>query len=817
MRLKHVLRRLVQLPLFTTVAVATLAIGIGANTAIFSVVEGVLLKPLPFERPEELVSMEHTAPGVNLTRAGSAPFLHFTYRDESRTVQESGLWRADTVSVTGLEEPEEIQCLEVTDGVLRALGVQPAAGRVFTASDDAPGSPETAILTRGYWRTKFGGDPSAIGRRIMLDGRPREIIGVLPERFRFLDRKPAILVPLQLDRSKTHLGNFSYHALARLKPGVSIAQANRDAARVVPVALHAFPAFPGFTLKMFEDARLAPALRPLKDDVIGDIGPVLWVLMGTIGMVLLIACANVANLLLVRAESRQQELAIRAAIGAGWGDIARELLLESLTLAFLGGALGLALAYGAVRVITSLAPGSLPRVDEISIDGVVLLFTFGASLLAGLLFGAVPVLKYAGPHLTNALRGSGRTSSLSRERHRARSTLVVVQVALALVLLVGSGLMIRTFQAMRQVQPGFTRPEEVQTFRPFIPKSQVAEPDAVVRMEQAIADRLAGIGGVSSVGLSTGMPMTDDNWQDPIFAEDHAYAEGQIPRLRHFRRISPGLLKTMGNTLVTGRDFTWTDVYETRNVALVSENLARELWRQPGEAIGKRIRENLKAPWREVIGVVGDERDDGLSEPAPTVAFWPILMTDFEGDDVSVSRSLTYVVRSPRAGSRGLLEEINRAVWSINANLPVANVRTLQEIYSRSMARTSFTLVMLAIAGAMALLLGLAGIYAVISYSVSQRTREIGIRIALGARSREVVRLFVGHGLRLVAIGIACGIAVAVVLTRLMTTLLFNVSPIDPLTYGAVSLSLAAAALLASCLPTLRALAVDPVNALRAE
>jgi predicted permease len=817
MRLKHVLRRLVQLPLFTTVAVATLAIGIGANTAIFSVVEGVLLKPLPFNHPEALVSVDHTAPGVNMKHTGMAPFLYFGYRESSRALEDVAIWRSDTFSVTGIAEPEEVRCLEVTEGFLRALAVQPALGRLFDVKDDAPDAPETVILTGAYWRTKFGGDRNVVGRRITLDGHAHEIIGVLPDRFRFLDTKQSIVVPLRLDRSKTFLGNFSYYGLARLRPGVSVAEANGDISRAIPIALHAFPPYPGYSLKMFEDARLAPMLHPLKDDLIGDIGPALWILMGTIGMVLLIACANVANLLLVRADSRQHELAIRAALGAGWGQIARELLLESLVLAILGGVLGLALAYGGVRVITSLAPGNLPRVDEIAIDGLVLLFALVASLVSGLLFGVVPVIKYAGPHLTNALRGGGRTSSQSRDRHRARSALVVVQVALALVLLVSSGLMIRSFRALRQVSPGFSKPEEVQTFRVGIPRTQVPDPVAVVRMEQAIADKLAGLNGVSSVGLSTGMPMTDDSWRDPIFADDHAYQEGQLPPLRRFRMIAPGLLKTMGNPLVAGRDFSWDDVYEKRKVALVSDNMARELWQQPSAAIGKRIRENLKAPWREVIGVVADERDDGVSQPAPATALFPILMENFEGDDVMVQRTLTYVVRSPRAGSRSFLDEINRAVWSVNANLPLANVRTLEDSYRESMARTSFTLVMLALAGGMALLLGLAGIYGVIAYSVSQRTREIGIRMALGARNAEVVRLFVSDGLRLAAVGIGFGLVSALLLTRLMGSLLFNVSPLDPLTYGAVSLVLMIAAVLASYVPTLGAMSVDPAVALHAE
>jgi len=817
MRLNHILRRLLKLPAFTSVAVLTLAIGIGANSAIFSVIEGVLLEPLPYPHPDELVVLDHSAPGVNMKSIGAAPFQYFTYREDGRVFQDVAIWQSDTESVTGVAEPEEVRSIVVTDGLLPMLGATPALGRLFTKQDDSPGSADTMILMAGYWRTRFGSDPSAIGRRVLVNGRAREIIGVLPDSFRFLDQKPALILPVRLDRAKVFLGQFGYTAVARLKPGATLGQATAEVARLIPVGLNRFPPFAGFSLKMFEDAKLGPNLRLLKTDVIGDVGSVLWVLMGTIGMVLLIACANVANLLLVRAEGRQQELAVRSALGASRGRIAYELLAESVILGLVGGVAGLGLAYGAVRALIALAPGNLPRLDNISIDATVLLFTFAISIVAGLLFGAIPVFKYAGPHVAAGLRGGGRTSSASRERHRARTTLVVVQVALALVLLVSSGLMIRTFQALRHVHPGFANPQEVLTLTLSIPSAQVKEPEAVVRTHQAIIDKIAAVPGVTSVGLTTIVPMTRSGWHDPIFAADKTYEASQIPPIRLFKFLSPGLLKTMGNTLVAGRDFTWEDAYDRRPVALVSENLARELWKEPSAAIGKQIRENMNSAWREVVGVVGDERDEGVDKTAPTIAFWPMLMSKFEGDDPSVRRTMAYMIRSRRTGSTGFTNEVSRAVWSVNPNLPLASVRTLESVVTASMARTSFTLVMLAIAGAMALLLGVAGIYGVISYSVSQRTREIGIRMALGAQRQQVTRMFVRYGLGLAAIGIACGLAAAVALTRLMGTLLFEVSPIDPVTYGAVCLSLISAAMLASYVPALRATMVNPVTALWAE
>ena len=817
MRPSQIFRRLLQIPAFTIGAVLTIAIGIGANAAVFSVIDGVLLKPLPYPDPDALVVLDHSASGVSLKRTGAAPFLYFTYREEGRVFQDVGMWTGDTVSVTGVGEPEEVRCVDVTDGVLPMLGVKPALGRLFTKGDDSPGTPETVILTAAYWRTRFGGDPSVIGRGIRLDGRPREIVGVLPETFRFLDQKPAMILPLRLNRAEVHLGNFSYSALARLKRGATLDAATADVSRMIPLSIGRFPAFPGFSARMFEEARLAPNLRLLKSDVVGDIGSVLWVLMGTIGMVLLIACANVANLLLVRAEGRQQELAIRAALGASRGRIAYELLVESVMLGMLGGVAGVGLAYGAVRALIALAPGNIPRLDDISIDGPVLLFTLAISILSGLLFGAIPILKYAGPNVASNLRGGGRTASASRERHRARSTLVIVQVALALVLLVGSGLMIRTFHALRHVDPGFTHPEEIQTLSLAIPATQVKDLDAVVRMQRAIAERIAAVPGVGSVALTSTVPMSDSGWHDPIFAQDKTYAASQIPPIRLFKFLSPGLLTTAGNTLIAGRDFTWSDIEGKRPVAMVSENLARELWGQPQAAIGKRIRENMNGTWREVIGVVNDERDAGMDQPAPTTAFWPMLMSNFEGDDVFARRTMSYLIRSRRTGSTGFVGEIGRAIWSVNSELPLASVRSLDSIVQASMARTSFTLVMLALAGAMALLLGVAGIYGVLSYSVSQRTREIGIRMALGAQQREVTNMFVRYGLRLAAIGIGCGLASALVLMRLLRSLLFEVSPSDPLTYVSVCLGLGAAALLASYVPALRATSVNPINSLRAE
>jgi predicted permease len=808
------------MPLFTGMAVLTLALGIGANTAIFSVISGVLLKPLPYPRSEELVVLDHAAPGLDIPRAGAAPFLYFTYREDGRAFQDVALWTTGTASVTGLAQPQDVPTLFATEGLLPILAVQPMLGRLFSRADDTPGGAESVILTAGYWRSTFGGDRSAVGRTVTIDGRRRAIIGVLPDTFRFLDRDVSLIVPLGIDRSKVFIGNFSYAGMARLKPGASIERATADAARMMPIALRRFPPFPGATLALFEQARITPQFRSLKADLVGDVRDALWVLMGTIAIVLLIACANVANLLLVRAESRQQELAVRAALGASAGRIVRELLMESLTLALLGGAAGLGLAYAAVRLLIFLAPGNLPRLQDITVDLPVLLFALAVSLLSGLLFGLVPALKQAGAQLATTLRAGGRTASASKDRERARNVLVVAQVALALVLLVTSGLMIRTFQAITNVHPGFTNPGDVQTLRLSIPESQLEDQPAVARMHHAILDELAAVPGVTAVAVASAVTMSGEAWHDPLYAEDRTYGAAEVPPIRMFKFVSPGYVKALGGSLLAGREFTWDDAHERRPVAMVSANLARELWGGPQQALGKRVRPYAKGVWREVVGVVSDTRDHGVTEKAPGVAYWPISMAQFlpsTDDPGFVLRSAAYLVRSDRTGADGFVRELEQAVWSVNPNLPLASVRTLQEIYDRSLARTSFTLVMLGIAGGMALLLGVAGIYGVISYAVSQRTREIGIRIALGAPSAAVTRLFVGHGIVLAGIGVAIGLAAAFAVTRLMSSLLFEVSPVDPLTYLVVSLMLFAATVLACYLPALRATRVDPIGALRAE
>jgi predicted permease len=819
-QLKQVLRRLGRAPVFSAVTLITLAIGIGANTVIFSVVEGVLLKPLSYAHADRLVGVWYHIPGIEIENMPMAPFLYFIEREQGTTFEDIGVYQGDSLSVTGAGEPEHVSGLDVTDGTLPVLGVKPALGRLFNHRDDSPGSPQTVVLSYGYWRKKFGGKESIIGQPIIVDGKAREIIGVLPKDFHFLDREDAALyLPMQWDRSKTKLGNFSFPGVARLKPGVTLAQVNADMTRLIPIAVRSFPAPDGFPLSLFEKVQMNPTPRPLKKDVIGDVGNVLWVSMGSIAVVLLVACANVANLLLVRVEGRRQELAIRSALGAGRGRITGGLLFESVILGFAGTFIGLASAFGALRLLVAMKPTGLPRLSEIGIDGAVLLFTLGLALFVSLVIGLIPVIKYSGVALHSGLRESGRVLSQSRERLRARKVLVVAQVALALVLLICSGLMIRTFQALTHVSPGFTDPSALQVFHLYIPETRVpnTQREGVVRVQQEIESKIAAIPGVTSVSFGSTVPLEGYSNNDPIFAQDHTYKPGQLPPIRRFKNISPGYLSTLGTPLIAGRDLTWAETYQKRPVAIISENLAKELWQNPAVAIGKQIRVGTTDDWREVIGVARDVHDDGVNNPAPPTVYWPVFQDRFEGQQETVRRNVAFVIRSQRAGSAAFMKEVQQMVWSVDSDLPLADPTTLGELYTKSMARTSFTLVMLCVAGSMSLLLGIIGIYGVISYSVSQRTREIGIRMALGAQRQSVTSMFLRQGLWLTGIGIAFGLASAFLTMRFLSSLLFNVNPLDPGTYIITALCVGVVSWVACYLPSRRAATVDPTLALRSE
>jgi len=815
--LKFAFRRLRKSPGFAVTVLLTLAIGIGANTAVYSVVSSVLLKPLPYPDGGQLVSLSLNAPGA----AGLANFqkglplsasMYFTFSENNRTFQSLGTWLPQKANVTGLARPEEVSIILVTGGVLETLGVTSFAGRELTAADQIPDGPKNVMLSYGYWQRRFGGDRSVIGSTIVIDAQVRTIAGVMPRGFRVVDHDFDVLVPFAFVRDKQQLAGFGLRGIGRLKPGVTISEANADIARLIPVWMDSFSNGPGSDSHWYVKWRITPDFHSLKQEVVGNVGSVLWVVMGTIGIVLLIACVNVANLLLVRAEARTVELSIRAALGAGRGRIARELLFESALLGLLGGALGIGVAAGALRFLVLIGPANLPRLNEISLGADSLFFTMVLSIVSGLFFGSIPAWKYCRSQ-ANVSLGSTRSVSASRERNRSRNILVVAQVAMALVLLICAMLMIRTFQQLRMVNPGFTDAPSLQTLHVAIPQTSIADQRMVTRVQNDIADKLASIPGVTAAGFAEIAPMEDGGhgWSG-ISAEGRTYAGD--PPIRFYNYVSPGYFRALGTPMIAGRDFTWNEIYDRRPNVIVSENLAREEWGSAGAAIGKRIQQGAGLLLYQVIGVAQDVRQNGVDQKSPAIVYWPVLTA---GPWQYPPRSVTFAVRSSRAGTQAFLNEVQQAVWQVNADLPVASPRTMQEIYSKSLARTSFTLVMLGIAAAMALALGIIGIYGVISYAVSQRTREIGIRMALGAQKRELRLMFVRSALALTGIGVIIGLGAAAAVAQLMKTLLFGVSPLDPLSFAVVPLILVLAAALASFLPASRATAVNPVEALKAQ
>jgi putative ABC transport system permease protein len=825
--LRLALRGMVRRPGFTLAVVVTLALGIGANTAIFGVVYGVLIKPLSYPDAGELVSMKQTAPGLNVSELRMSATQYFTYKDEGRVFQNIGLYGDGGRTITGVGEPEQARALFVTYDVLQALRVKPQLGRIFTEADSIPrGTPyaPVVILTHAYWQRRFGGDRSIIGRRLIADSIPADVIGVMPEGFRFLDMEPAaeVITLITLDRSGMRIGGFGYWSLARLKPGVTVADANADIARLLPIWLNAWPTPPNTGgPQEYEKWRITPVVQPLKDEVVGGVGDMLWILMATIGMVLLIVCANVANLMLVRSEGRRQEFAVRTALGARRGDIVREVLVESLVLSLVGGALGVALAYAGLTLVVATAPTTLPRVEDISLDPYVVAFAIVVSLFSSMLFGALPAMKHAAQHgvpIVGAVRGA----STSRERQRTRNALVVVQVALALVLLVASGLMIRTFVALVNVEPGFAPTADVQTARVWVPPQQVREAERVTRMQHEILDKVAALPGVKAAAFASAVPMEGPLRVSlgPVFVDGNDYASRTTPPVRRMKWVSPGYFNAIGTRMIAGRDIAWSDIYGRAQVAIVSENFAREVWGSPAAALGQRIRDSAPTSgdlWREIVGVVDNVHEDALYQAAPAFVYWPVMMENFGGNTRFVTRAINMVIRSDQGGRESLLNGVRNAVWSVNSSMPVFLVRTMKDLYDQSMARTSFALIMLGIAAAMALVLGVIGIYGVIAYVVAQRSREIGIRLALGAAPTQLKRMFVRQGLVLTAVGAGVGLVAAIALTQWMSSLLFGVERLDAPTYAAVLGVLTIAAAMASYVPARRAAAVDPVETLAGE
>jgi predicted permease len=790
--------------------VSTLALGIGAATAIVAVVHGVLIAPLPYPHSDAVVRIIHNIGGIE------QPYFNdrivATYEANSAAFESVGAWAptGEGVTVTGDGPPEEVRALTASRGFFVTLATPPLLGSWFSAQEDQPGAEDVALISFAYWQQKYGADPAVLGRSIVINSRPHRVIGVMPASFTYPGRADVFL-PLRLDPADL-LPLFRLNGIARMKPGVTLDDANADISRMLEIYFDTFRTNPKRAV------RWVPALMPLKQDVIGDVGGTLRVVAGTIAFVLLMACANVATLLLLRADARRGEWAIRSALGAPSSQLARTMLVEHLLLAAIGGAVGLPVAAGAIRALLAFEPAGLPRLAEIAIIPETWLFVAAVSLLCGLLASVMPITWLLRGH-SGAVHVNSRTTTVADGSQRAQVCLVVAQVALAIVLVVSSGLMLRSVDALQRVDPGFTNGGTVQAFNLTMPPATVPDLDRVLQQQHAIIDRVAAIPGVASVAFTTRLPMDPaDRWSAALAVEDRPGAQDATPPNRQVKVVSPGSFRTLGTPLIAGRDFSWTDLHELREVAIVSENLAREVWGSAAAALGKRVRQfyGPAAPWREVIGVVADLHDDGVHETAPATVYWPARL-DAKVFDGYHPRRVSFIVRTERAGTTALLDELRAAVWTVNPDLPLSDIRTLDVLRARSMSRTTFTLTLLSIAAAGALLLGMSGIYGVIAYAVAQRRREIGVRLALGARAVAIQALFVRRAAIVAAAGIALGLTGAAAFTRLMRAVLFGVTPADPATFAAAALVLGAVSMLAAYLPARRALAVDPVESLRAE
>ncbi|MGW8266416.1 MAG: ADOP family duplicated permease [Longimicrobiales bacterium] len=813
---RFTVRSLKKVPGFSAVVLLTLAIGIGANTAIFAVVKDVLLDPLPFEDADQLVGIWNAAPGMGEDQLPQSLAFNAVYEDDARVFQDVGVWTMSRASVLGAEGPEELLDMLVTQGVFPALRVQPVLGRGFTFEDTQTTSPFTVILSHRYWEERYDADPGVLGLTLTVGGTPREIIGVMPPNFRFMDRDPAFYRPLRYDKTSLTVSNFTFNSIGRLVDGITPEEALPDLARLVPLGPERYPG--GMTVEILQQVDGQPVLHSLRDDLVGNVGRILWVVLGGVAIILLVAAANVANLLLVRAEARERSTAVKAALGSPRGRLAGQFLAESLVLAVVGGVLGIGLAHLGLGLLKSLGPGDLPRLHEVGLDAGVVAFALGISLLTGVVLGLLPLARLWRINLVGALKEGGRGFTGVSARNKTRNALVVSQLALALVLLVGSGLMIRSFLSLSRVNPGFSHPEEVLTFRLSLGSREVPDPEDAPGAHERMARRLAEIPGVTSVGLSSSIAMDRRGGFDPIFFEDFPLPDGQSPRIRRFKWVGGGYAETMGNPILAGRSITWDDIHSRARVVMITENMAREVWGEPARAVGRRLATGMEpGDWREIIGVVGDVRDDGIEQGAVDIVYWPMVIEGFWDNPLFVMREMGYAVRSPRVGTPDFLAEVREAVWGSYPSRPLGAVIALAELQRDSMARTSFTLVMLGIAAAVALLLGSIGIYGVISYTVGQRNQELGLRIAMGAEAGTVVGMVLRQGIALALVGAAVGIGAAIGVTRLMTALLHGVNPVDPLTYFVVALTLVVVALLASWLPARRAARMDPMVALRAE
>ena len=802
--LRYGIRMLLKNPGFTIVAVLALTLGIGADSAIFSVVNAVLLRPLPYPDSERLVILRERSPQLEGMSVAYPNFID--WREQNSTFETIGVYRRQSYNFTGSGEPERLVGAQVSADVFATLKVNAARGRVFTNDEDKAGATPVVVLSHGLWQRRFGGDPNILDQTLTLDGRSFTVIGIMPSDFMFPFRATELWTPVGQASKDPGWENRGNHpgltGIARLKTGVSLAQA-RDDMEIVALNLE----------RQYPDANagnrvtiISALENAVRSSSAGErIRPALLVLLGAVGFVLLIACANVANLLLARATTRQKEIAIRTALGASRSRIVRQLLTESILLSVAGGALGLLLARWGVKLIIAVSPNSIPRSREINLDGRLLAFTIGVSVLTGIIFGLVPALQSSKPDLNETLKDAGRGST--GRRHLFRSGLVVSEVALTLVLLIGAGLMIRSFHHLQQVDPGFND-DHLLTFNISLPPKKYSEDRQKISFYDRLVEKIRALPGVQTVGVSSGLPLGNNGWQTSFRVEGQPEPEPGHTPLTEACVATPDYFQAMGITLLKGRNFTEQDVKDGPHVTLIDEEFARRYW--PGEeAVGKNIRNGRNDPSITVIGIVRRVKMDGLNEDSNRVqSYYPFRQLPNGG--------MTVVVKTAN-DPMGIVSAARQQVLEIDPDQPVYNVNTMEQLRADSIAPDRLTLMLLGSFAAVALILAGVGIYGVMAYSVTQRTHEIGIRMALGARQGDVLGMVIRQGMKLAVVGLAIGLGGAWLTTRLMSSLLFGVSATDPMTFTVISVILAGVALGACFVPARRATKVDPMIALRYE
>ena len=794
----------------TLIAVLALTLGIGANTAIFSVVNAVLLKPLPYPHPERLVRVYEKSQQFEQMSVSYPNFRD--WQQQNQSFEQLAAFRYQGFNITGTQGPERVQGRMISSSFFSVLGVQPAWGRDIAPDEDRLGGQPVTILSYAFWQRRFGGDPEMVGKPIIINGKSHTIIGILPASFRFYSPSDLFVAlgsqddPLFQTRD-VHPG---LRAIGRLKPNVTFEQARGEMENIALGLEKQYPASnTGYSVTMVT----------MYDDMVGDIRPALLVLLGAVGFVLLIACANVANLLLARAAGRQKEIAIRTALGASRVRIVRQLLTESIMLGMVGGGLGLLLALWGTEALVAFIPDVLPRTEDIGIDGGVLTFTLAMSLATGVIFGLVPAMQASKPDLNESLKEGGRTSQSGR--HRARGVLVVVEVALALVLLIGAGLMIRSIYGLRGVAPGINA-KNVLTMSIPLSQSTYNEPAKIRMFYEQLLERLKGVPGVQRAAVNADMPLTGEDSEVPFWVSTGPRPAPEDMPFGLIYPISAGYAEAMGLPLLKGRFLSEQDTEKSPSVAVIDENMARELFPNQ-DPIGQRLTIRGIGPmpeWpMEIVGVVGHVKHFGLDSDAKQKIQYQFYFPYRQVPDIflpQMAENLTLVTRTT-GDPVGLTSAIKDQVLAVDKDQPVSNVRTMEQIVSDSIAQQRFSMLLLGLFAAVALVLAGVGIYGVMSYSVAQRTHEMGIRMALGARATDVLGMVVKQGMMLAALGVVIGLAAAFLLTRLMASLLYGVSATDPLTFIAISLLLAGVALGACFIPARRATKVDPMVALRYE